>query len=52
LRKKNFNLKKGTVAIEGYDPVAYFKQNKAVEGKKELATNLKRSHLFFFFSRK
>jgi YHS domain-containing protein len=36
LRKKHFNLKNG-VAIEGYDPVAYFKQNKAVEGKKDLA---------------
>ena len=36
LVKKHFNLKKG-VAIEGYDPVAYFKQNKAVEGKREFA---------------
>jgi len=34
LRKKHFNLKNG-LAIEGYDPVAYFKQNKAVQGKKE-----------------
>lgn len=25
----------GNVAIKGYDPVAYFKQNKAVEGSKE-----------------
>ncbi len=36
LVKKHFNLKKG-LAIEGYDPVAYFKQNKAVEGKMEFA---------------
>lgn len=36
LRKKHFNLKDG-LAIEGYDPVAYIKQNKAIEGKKELA---------------
>ena len=36
LVKKHFNLKNG-LAIEGYDPVAYFKQNKAVEGKKEFA---------------
>ncbi|MDX2048911.1 MAG: YHS domain-containing (seleno)protein [Chitinophagaceae bacterium] len=36
LRKKHFNLSKG-VAIEGYDPVAYFTQNKAIEGKKEMA---------------
>ena len=36
LRKKHFNLKNG-VAIEGYDPVAYFKEHKAVKGKKEIA---------------
>ena len=33
-RLKQFNLDEG-VAIEGYDPVAYFTQNKAVKGKKE-----------------
>lgn len=37
IRKKNYNLEKGSVAIRGYDPVAYFKQNKAVEGSKEFA---------------
>lgn len=31
-----FNLE-NKVAIKGYDPVAYFKQNKAVKGKSELA---------------
>lgn len=36
LRKKNSNLEEG-VAIQGYDPVAYFIRNKAVKGKKELA---------------
>ncbi|MFM6926074.1 MAG: YHS domain-containing (seleno)protein [Ferruginibacter sp.] len=36
LRKKHFNLDEG-VAIKGYDPVAYFTQNKAVKGKKELS---------------
>ncbi len=36
LRKKHFNLEKN-LAIEGYDPVAYFKQSKAVEGKKEFS---------------
>jgi len=36
LRKSQFNLEKG-VAISGCDPVAYFKQSKAVKGKKELA---------------
>ena len=33
LRKAQFNLEKG-IAIQGYDPVAYFIQNKAVEGDK------------------
>src|SRR5689334_13730133 len=36
LRKKQFNLDKG-VGISGYDPVAYFKQNKAVKGKKDFS---------------
>lgn len=36
LRKKHFNLENG-VAIQGYDPVAYFNQNKAVKGKKDMA---------------
>jgi YHS domain-containing protein len=35
-RAKSFNIEKG-LAIQGYDPVAYFKSNKAVKGKKELA---------------
>lgn len=34
LRKKQYNLSKSSLAIEGYDPVAYFTQNKAVEGSK------------------
>ena len=36
LRKKTFNLEKG-VAIQGYDPVAYFTANKALKGTKDLA---------------
>ncbi|MGB4845585.1 MAG: YHS domain-containing (seleno)protein [Ferruginibacter sp.] len=36
LRKKHFNLADG-IAIKGYDPVAYFTQNKAVKGSKNLA---------------
>jgi YHS domain-containing protein len=36
IRKTHYNLDKG-IAIEGYDPVAYFKQQKAIKGKKELA---------------
>jgi len=35
-RASEFNLENKT-AIQGYDPVAYFKQGKAVEGKKELS---------------
>ncbi|HEU5291689.1 MAG TPA: YHS domain-containing (seleno)protein [Cyclobacteriaceae bacterium] len=36
LRVKHFNIEKG-VALQGYDPVAYFTQNKAVKGKKEIS---------------
>ena len=32
LRKTHFNTNKKGVAIQGYDPVAYFKQGKAIEG--------------------
>ena len=35
-RKKQFNLEDG-LAIQGFDPVAYFLQNKAVKGNKDLA---------------
>ncbi|MDP4264423.1 MAG: YHS domain-containing (seleno)protein [Bacteroidota bacterium] len=38
LRKKQFNLN-NDIAISGYDPVAYFKVNKAVKGKKEFIVN-------------
>ena len=34
-RVTHFNLEKN-VAIQGYDPVAYLKQGKAVKGKKEI----------------
>jgi YHS domain-containing protein len=34
-RTLEFNLE-NKIAIQGYDPVAYFKQSKAVKGKKEL----------------
>ena len=39
IRKKHFNLNKSGLAIDGYDPVAYFKSNKASEGRKEFAVN-------------
>lgn len=37
-RTKEFNLE-NKVAIQGYDPVAYFTQKKAVKGKAALASN-------------
>ncbi len=37
-RTTEFNLEK-KVAIQGYDPVAYFTQKKAVKGKAALASN-------------
>jgi len=39
IRKKHFNLSKSGLAIDGYDPVSYFKNNKPVTGKKEFAVN-------------
>jgi len=38
LRKKEFNLEGSGLAIQGYDPVAYFNQSKAIEGKKDITT--------------
>lgn len=37
-RKKQFNIENG-VAIQGYDPVTYFKSGKAVKGSKTFAVN-------------
>jgi YHS domain-containing protein len=48
LRKKQFNLEDGK-AIEGYDPVAYFKLNKAVKGKKEF-TAIQQGVNYYFSS--
>ena len=36
-RTQNFNLEKN-IAIQGFDPVAYFVQKKAIKGKSTLAT--------------
>jgi YHS domain-containing protein len=47
LRKKQFNLD-GNVAISGYDPVAYFKQGKAVKGKKEFSVSA--DGIIYYFS--
>ncbi|MFT3678894.1 MAG: YHS domain-containing (seleno)protein [Ferruginibacter sp.] len=46
LRKKHFNLENG-LAIQGYDPVAYFTKNKAVKGKKEFSTYYQGSTYYF-----
>jgi len=46
LRKKHFNLDKG-VAINGYDPVSYFTENKAVKGSKDLAV-IDQGILYYF----
>jgi YHS domain-containing protein len=37
LKAKHFNVEKG-LAIQGYDPVAYFTQAKAVKGNKQFAS--------------
>ena len=47
LRKKHLNLENG-LAIKGYDPVAYFTQNKAVKGKKDLAVSYQ--GILYYFS--
>jgi YHS domain-containing protein len=48
LRKKHFNLE-GNLAIEGYDPVAYFLQGKAIKGNKDL-TVTQQGVLYYFSS--
>jgi len=45
---KNANLNKSGVAIEGYDPVAYFTEQKAVEGKKDISITV--SGVKYYFS--
>jgi YHS domain-containing protein len=46
-RTKQFNLDDG-VAISGYDPVAYFKSNKAVKGNRELSVD--QQGIIYYFS--
>lgn len=46
-RVKHFNLEKG-IAISGYDPVAYFVANQAIEGKDKFATTYKGATYLFF----
>ncbi len=37
-RRKEYNVDKSGLALQGYDPVAYFMDHKAVEGNKDIAT--------------
>ncbi len=46
LRKKHFNLENG-VALRGYDAVAYFKEQKAVKGNKDIAASDKGITYYF-----
>lgn len=46
LRSKQFNLDH-QLALEGYDPVAYFQQHKAVEGKKEINATIDGVRYYF-----
>lgn len=46
-RLKHFNLE-GKLAIQGYDPVAYFNQHEAVKGKKEWAVS--HQDVLYYFS--
>lgn len=41
-----FNLKKN-LALEGYDPVSYFENNKPLKGKKEISASFKGVIYFF-----
>ncbi|MBC8034726.1 MAG: YHS domain protein [Chitinophagaceae bacterium] len=36
-RADQFNVDKGRLSLDGYDPVAYFKMGKAVKGKSDLS---------------
>ncbi len=48
-RSSQFNLE-NKLALQGYDPVAYFKSNKAIKGKKEISYNYK--NVIYYFSTK
>ncbi|WP_342085191.1 YHS domain-containing (seleno)protein [Dyadobacter sp. OTU695] len=38
-RRKQYNLESSGLAIQGYDPVAYFTMNKAIEGRKDFSAS-------------
>lgn len=39
VHKQQYNLGKANLAIDGYDPVAYFVSNKAIQGSNKFATS-------------
>ena len=47
VRVKEFNLEKG-LAIDGYDPVGYFTENKAVKGNKQFSASAE--GVIYYFS--
>ena len=47
-RKAQFNLNGSSVAISGYDAVAYFTQQKAIKGNKNYAVNAE--GVIYYFS--
>jgi YHS domain-containing protein len=49
LRKAQFNIDKNSLAVSGYDVVAYFTQNKAIEGDKKFAVTAE-GVLYYFSS--
>lgn len=48
-RKEQYNLEKG-IALQGYDPVAYFKNSKAIKGNKNFAATYE--GVTYYFSSK
>jgi YHS domain-containing protein len=48
LRAKNFNIEKGSLALQGYDPVSYF-SGKPKKGQKAISVNYK-GILYWFAS--
>ncbi len=49
IRKEHYNLEKG-IALQGYDPVAYFKSSKAIKGNKNLSATYE--GVIYYFSTK
>jgi YHS domain-containing protein len=48
LRSTDYNIEKNGLAIQGYDPVSYFVQNKAVKGTKQFAVSY--DGLLYYFA--